>query len=130
MKVVTLLPERVEAVEVAARPMGPAIAARLADYVALTKPRVSVLVLFTVGAGVLLASAPLVPLALVFHAVCGTALVASGASALNQWLERCSDARMRRTHNRPLPAGRLQPVEVLAFGLLLGVAGEVYLLCA
>ncbi len=127
MKVVTLLPEPVA---VPARSVAPAVTSRLADYVALTKPRVAVLVLFTVGAGVLLASAPLVPLALVFHAVFGTALVASGASALNQWLERFSDARMRRTHNRPLPAGRLQPLEVLLFGLLLGVGGEVYLLCA
>src|SRR5262245_56916010 len=78
---------------------------RLADYVALSKPRVAVLVLFTVGAGVLLASAPVVPLALLFHAVFGTALVAAGASALNQWLERHTDARMRRTHRRPLRAG-------------------------
>ena len=91
--------------EAAARP-------RLADYLALTKPRIAVLVLFTVGAGVLLASAGSVPWAVLFHAVFGTALVAAGASALNQWLEKHSDARMRRTQTRPLPAGRLQPVEV------------------
>jgi protoheme IX farnesyltransferase len=100
---------------------------RLADYVDLTKPRVAVLVLFTVAAGALLASAGLPdPLALV-HTLCGTALVAAGASALNQHLERHSDALMQRTEDRPLPAGRLQPLEVLAFGVALGVGGLVYL---
>jgi protoheme IX farnesyltransferase len=106
----------------------PLTASRWADYLALTKPRVAVLVLFTVGAGVLLASAPVFPLAILFHAVFGTALVASGASALNQWIERFSDGYMRRTQDRPLPAGRLQPFEVLTFGILLGVGGTVYLL--
>jgi protoheme IX farnesyltransferase len=106
----------------------PLTTSRWADYLALTKPRVAVLVLFTVGAGVLLASAPSVPLAVLFHAVFGTALVAAGASALNQWLERHSDACMMRTRDRPLPAGRLQPFEVLTFGSLLGIAGTVYLL--
>ena len=127
MKAVSLLSEPVEA---PARPMPLATGlGRAADYLALTKPRVAVLVLFTVGAGVLLASAPAVPLAVLFHAVFGTALVASGASALNQWLERHSDGRMHRTLNRPLPAGRLSPVEVVAFGCLLGAGGVAYLLC-
>src|SRR5262245_60228922 len=103
---------------------------RLSDYVALAKPRIAVLVLFTVGAGVLLASAPVVPLPLLFHAVFGTALVAGGASALNQWLERHTDALMRRTCRRPLPAGRLQPYQVFAFGTALAVAGIVYLVLA
>jgi protoheme IX farnesyltransferase len=100
---------------------------RLADYLTLTKPRVAVLVLFTVAAGALLAGGPGVSLALVFHAVMGTALVAGGASALNQWIERHSDGRMRRTENRPLPAGRLQPLEVVGFGIFLGLAGVIYL---
>jgi len=100
---------------------------RVLDYVSLTKPRVAVLVLFTVGAGALLAGGLSVSLLVVLNAVFGTALVAGGASALNQLLERGSDARMQRTENRPLPAGRLQPAEVLVFGLLLGVAGVVYL---
>jgi protoheme IX farnesyltransferase len=101
---------------------------RLADYVALAKPRVAVLVLFTVGAGVLLASVPEVPFAILFHAVFGTAIVATGASALNQWIERDSDGRMQRTRERPLPAGRLTPIEVFAFGLLCGIGGTLYLL--
>jgi protoheme IX farnesyltransferase len=127
MKAATLLPEQAPVAVEAARPVS-SPAGRLADYVALTKPRIAVLVLFTVGAGVLLASAPEVPFAILVHAVVGTALVASGASALNQWLERHTDRRMRRTRGRPLPAGRLQPAEVLAFGLVLGVAGTAYLL--
>jgi protoheme IX farnesyltransferase len=100
---------------------------RLADYVELTKPRVAVLVLFTVGAGVLLASGTDFRLLVLLHTVFGTALVAAGASALNQWLERTSDGRMRRTENRPLPSGRLQPVEVFLFGCFLGLTGVAYL---
>jgi protoheme IX farnesyltransferase len=107
----------------------PLVRPRLADYVALTKPRVAVLVLFTVAAGALLAGGRDVAPAVVLHAVLGTALVAAGASALNQWLERHSDARMRRTRGRPLPAGRLQPAEALTFGVLLAVSGIVYLAC-
>ena len=100
---------------------------RVADYVELAKPRVAVLVLFTVGAGVLLAGGRDFPLLVLLHTVLGTALVAAGASALNQWLERDSDARMRRTEIRPLPSGRLQPAEVLVFGSLLGLIGVSYL---
>jgi protoheme IX farnesyltransferase len=88
---------------------------------------VAVLVLFTVAGGALLAGGRQVPLLVLLHTVLGTALVAAGASALNQWLERDSDGRMRRTENRPLPAGRLQPLEVLLFGSLLGLGGVSYL---
>jgi protoheme IX farnesyltransferase len=100
---------------------------RAADYVELTKPRVAVLVLFTVAAGVLLAAGRDVNWLVLLHTVVGTAIVAAGASALNQLLERHSDARMQRTENRPLPAGRLQPLEVAVFGALLGVGGVAYL---
>jgi len=100
---------------------------RVADYLELTKPRVAVLVLFTVAAGALLAARGTPDLAALVHVLCGTALVAAGASALNQFLERHSDALMRRTENRPLPSGRLQPLEVLVFGSLLGLAGTAYL---
>jgi protoheme IX farnesyltransferase len=100
---------------------------RLADYLELTKPRVAVLVLFTVAAGAWLAGRSDLDPLLVLHTVTATALVAAGASALNQLFERHSDARMRRTENRPLPAGRLQPGEVLLFGMVLGVTGLVYL---
>jgi protoheme IX farnesyltransferase len=103
--------------------------ARVTDYLALTKPRIAVLVLLTVAVGVLLAAGPALTAGVLVHALVGTALVAAGASALNQWLERDSDALMHRTEGRPLPAGRLQPVEVLLFGGLLGVVGVGYLAC-
>jgi protoheme IX farnesyltransferase len=89
-----------------------------------------VLVLFTVAAGALLAGGWRVSVGLLVPAVLGTALVAGGASALNQWLERGSDRRMKRTAGRPLPAGRLQPVEVLLFGVLLAVGGVTWLVLA
>jgi protoheme IX farnesyltransferase len=100
---------------------------RVADYVELTKPRIAVLVLFTVAAGAVLAGGGSVYLPVLLHTLFGTGLVAAGASALNQLLERNSDARMRRTENRPLPAGRMQPLEVLAFGFTLGLGGVIYL---
>jgi protoheme IX farnesyltransferase len=101
--------------------------ARLADYVELTKPRIAVVVLFTVAVGYLLAAGGKPELVPLWHTLFGTALVASGASALNQLLERHSDARMRRTEGRPLPSGRLHPAEVLVFGSALGVGGVFYL---
>lgn len=96
---------------------------RVADFVELTKPRIAVLVLFTVAVGTLLASSGAPDFVLLFNTVLGTGLVAAAASVLNQLLERHTDALMRRTENRPLPAGRLHPVEALLFGLLLTALG-------
>ena len=100
---------------------------RWLDLVELTKPRIGVMVLFTVAIGALLAPQSPLDLTQLLHALVGTALVASGASALNQWLERHSDAQMRRTENRPLPAGRLSSAEVLTFGFALSAAGLAYM---
>jgi protoheme IX farnesyltransferase len=100
---------------------------RLTDYIALTKPRIAMLVLFTVAAGAIFASGRATDLLVVIHAVVGTALVAGGASALNQLIEKDNDARMQRTANRPLPAGRMQPLEVLLFGSALAIGGLIYL---
>jgi heme o synthase len=108
----------------------PLVRGRVLDYIELTKPRISLLVLFTVAAGGFLAGGPSLDILALLHAVVGTALVASGASALNQWLERHRDARMRRTENRPLPAGRVTPLEALVFGSGLAVAGVAYLAVA
>jgi protoheme IX farnesyltransferase len=108
-------------------PALPAERARWLDFVELTKPRIALLVLFTVAIGAMLATPAAPDLMLLVNTLIGTALVAGGASALNQLLERHSDARMRRTENRPLPSGRLQPLEVLAFGVVLSVAGLVWL---
>jgi protoheme IX farnesyltransferase len=96
---------------------------RLTDYMILTKPRISLLVLLTVSAGFALASADGWRPLLLTHALVGIALVASASSAFNQWLERDSDALMLRTQNRPLPSGRLSPAEVLSFGLATGILG-------
>ena len=111
----------------AARPAPTAaLRARAHDFLSLTKPRVLVLVLIATGLGCVMAAASLDVFALA-HALLGTALVAGGTAALNQYSERAHDARMRRTARRPLPAGRLQPQEVLRFGLGLSLAGTVYL---
>jgi protoheme IX farnesyltransferase len=125
MKAVTLTPEAPPLP--LPRSLSPA---RAADFLELTKPRVAVLVLFTVAAGAFLASGGSVSLLVLAHTLFGTALVAGGASALNQLLERHSDALMRRTRRRPLPAGRLAPVEVLLFGFALGAGGVLYLALA
>jgi protoheme IX farnesyltransferase len=110
-----------------AAPALPVARSRWLDFAELTKPRIALLVLFTVAIGAMLASPAVPDLGLLIHTLAGTALVAAGASALNQLLERHTDARMRRTENRPLPAGRLQPPEVLAFGLALSAAGILWL---
>jgi protoheme IX farnesyltransferase len=105
----------------------PVVLGRIADYIELTKPRVAILVLFTVAAGSVLAARGAPDLIDLLNALMGTALVVGGASALNQYLERHTDMLMQRTENRPLPAGRLQPLEVMVFGSLLGAAGLAYL---
>jgi protoheme IX farnesyltransferase len=101
---------------------------RWADYLELTKPKIATMALFTVAVGALLAGGLHVHPLILLNTLIGAGLVAAGASALNQWLERRIDARMARTENRPLPAGRLDPREALAFGSLLGVGGAAYLL--
>jgi protoheme IX farnesyltransferase len=89
---------------------------RLADYLALTKPRVVVMVLVTTLVGFYLGSLGGLELAPLVHTLAGTALAAAGTLALNQYLERDLDGRMERTRHRPLPDGRLQPAEALVFG--------------
>src|SRR5262249_14963818 len=65
-----------------------------------------------------------------FHTLVGAGLVAAGGSALNHWLERRADARMRRTADRPLPAGRVSSAEAMTFGVVLAVLGVSYLAAA
>ena len=101
---------------------------RVADLMELTKPRITLLVLVTTLVGFYMASRDGIDLLLLFHAILGTALVASGASALNEYLERDLDARMARTRNRPLPDGRLLPAEALIFSATISAAGVAYLL--
>jgi protoheme IX farnesyltransferase len=93
----------------------------------LVKARLTTLVLLTTLVGFYLGWHGPMNYGLMFHALLGTALVAGGAAALNQLLEREYDARMRRTASRPLPSGRLQPVSVMLFGGACSVVGLVYL---
>lgn len=102
------------------------------DVVALTKPRITLLVIITMLGGMGLAQrvAPgaQISLSKALFALLGTALVVSGASAFNMYLERDTDALMDRTKRRPLPAGRLQPGVALAVGSALGFAAVPLLL--
>jgi heme o synthase len=101
---------------------------KCADYSTLTKPEVNLLILMTTSAGFYLASTGPVQIWRLVNTLVGTLLVASGTATLNQWMERVWDGQMRRTALRPLPSGRLAGWEALVFGILLGVAGGLYLL--
>lgn len=100
---------------------------KFAIFCELTKARLSSLVLMTTLVGFYIGFRGAMDYGLLFHTLLGTALVASGAAALNQLLEKDLDAKMRRTENRPLPSGQLQPETVLIFGGLASVLGLVYL---
>lgn len=104
----------------------PSLAAQrsaVADYLVLSKPRITLLVVFTTLVGFVVASPVRNTGASLAATLLGTALVAAGASALNMLIERRTDARMHRTRQRPLAAGRLRPADGLFFGLLLSLAG-------
>lgn len=101
----------------------PALRARAADFLALTKPRLNLLVVATAMVGFYLGLREPVRLVFVIHTLVGTALVAGGAAALNQFSERDTDGLMRRTRARPLPAGRLRPIEARNAGLALSAIG-------
>jgi heme o synthase len=96
---------------------------RAADFVALTKPRLNVLVILTTIAAYYLGTDAGADVVALIHTIVGTALVAGGASVLNQVWERRTDKLMRRTRLRPLPDMRLQPTEATWFGIVLSIAG-------
>jgi len=96
-------------------------------YLMLTKPDVTFLVVLTTAAGFYLGASGRIDALAMFNAVLGTTLVGAGTAALNHYIERASDAKMRRTCLRPLPLGALRPAEALAFGAGLIVLGGVYL---
>jgi protoheme IX farnesyltransferase len=100
---------------------------RLADFALLTKPRVVLMILVTTSVGFYLGSPGAPDYGILLHTLIGTGLAAAGTMALNQFLERDVDARMERTRRRPLPDGRLQPLEALAFGALTLLTGLAYL---
>src|SRR5262245_6147156 len=103
----------------AARPL-PA-AAGVADFVALLKPRVMSLVVFTALAGLVAAPAPMHPVLAAIAILC-IAVGAGASGAINMWYDRDIDAAMARTRARPIPAGRMDPAEALAFGVVLAIA--------
>jgi heme o synthase len=112
-----------------AEPLSARASSRVSDYVALTKPRLNLLVVATSAAAAYLGApeAGASAMLTVAPAILGTALVAGGSAALNQLAERDTDALMVRTRLRPLPDHRISPREALVFGLLLSAAGVLLL---
>ena len=100
---------------------------RVAAYLELTKPRITFLIVLTAAAGFALASSAHIDYTGLLRSMLGIALLSSGIATINQYMERDLDALMRRTANRPLPSGKLLPVEALMFGASLIVLAEVYL---
>jgi len=103
--------------------LGASSRSRLLDYCELAKVRLSLLVIFATAAGFCLGSEGPISVVGLFHVMFGTALVAFGANALNQVIERDYDRLMRRTENRPIPSGRMSVIEATAFGLAAAAAG-------
>jgi protoheme IX farnesyltransferase len=93
------------------------------DYLELTKPRITWLILMSTAVGYFFGRHGGWDLLQAAHTVLGTALIASGTAALNQWYEREADRKMRRTADRPIPSGRLSADRALVFGILLSLAG-------
>ena len=101
----------------------PQARSRTTDFVALAKPRLNLLVVASSLVGYVMAGGDISDAGRIVFTVAGTALVASGASAFNQVIERKSDGLMRRTRMRPVPDGRLQPGESLVFAAATSIAG-------
>lgn len=97
------------------------------NYLALTKPRITWLILMSTGIGYFFGYRGPLDLWLLLHTLLGTALLASGTATLNQWYERDADARMHRTESRPIPSGLVTPLKAFLFGLALIVLGELEL---
>jgi heme o synthase len=106
---------------------GKILVGRLSDYWVLTKPEVNFLVIISTLAGYYVALRGHLDFFVLMNALMGTLMVASGTGTLNQYIERNSDASMRRTARRPLPAGRIRPGEALVFGILLAIGGGLLL---
>ena len=99
----------------------------VSDFAELVKARLTLLVLLTTAVGFYLGAESPINYKALFQTVFGTAAAAAGAAALNQWWERRADALMHRTKTRPLPAGRMAPLQALVLGSALSVFGVVYL---
>ncbi len=97
------------------------------DYLELTKPRITWLIVMSTAVGYYFGHSGIWSLWSVLNTTFGTALIASGTAALNQWYERDADRLMHRTQARPLPSGRLHPTQALLFGIALAVLGTLEL---
>jgi len=113
--------------EIAKVEPGLSVVGKLAAYSELTKPRITFLVTLTAAAGFCMGSAGGIDYVRLLNMSVGIALLSSGISALNQYLERDLDGLMRRTQARPLPAGKLSPSEAAMFGISLSIIATVYL---
>jgi heme o synthase len=100
------------------------------DYIALTKPRITWLILMSTGVGYVFGAKSGWNFLTLLHTIIGTGLIASGTAALNQWYERDADAKMKRTQDRPLPAGRVVPRNALIFASLISAVGFAELFVA
>lgn len=114
---------RIEADRVELKPAASRTSGSLADYLALAKPRLNLLVVATSAAGYYMGASGTPEIGPMAQTVIGTALVAGGAAALNQVYERDTDTLMRRTRMRPLPAGRVEAADARVFGFLLSALG-------
>ncbi len=95
---------------------------RIDDFYELTKPRLSFMSVVTAVAGYLSAD-PIRDFSVLFSLLVGTSLAAGGAAVLNQWLEREADAKMVRTKDRAIPAGRITPIHAFIYGMGLSILG-------
>ena len=101
---------------------------RLADFFALTKPRLNSLTVTTAGVGYFLGATSPIDLLMMLHVLIGSGLVAGGAAAFNQVAERDIDETMARTRLRPMPMGHVSPNEGRIFAVIIAIAGLAILL--
>jgi protoheme IX farnesyltransferase len=103
------------------------VSSRVKDYIELTKPRITWLILMSTAIGYYFGHQGAWHIWPILHTLIGTGLIASGTAALNQWYEREADKKMRRTQARPIPSGRLTPTNAFWFGVALEVLGSLEL---
>lgn len=109
------------------RSEGVAGASLLREYFQLTKPRIALLIVISTAVGYCFGTSGDFGLITLFHTLLGTALMAAGSATLNQWYERDVDAKMKRTRNRPIPAGTISAIHAFYFGVLTSLIGAVEL---
>ena len=99
----------------------------LREYFQLTKPRITLLIVISTAVGYCFGAAHAFSLVTLFHALLGTAFMAAGSATLNQWYERDTDSKMKRTRKRPIPAGTIEARHALYFGVAVSVLGAIEL---